>query len=267
METQQQHIRSWDDLIFENRNQTYGAYAMRQGYANGLFKSVIAAASLLGVIMLSGNSPTERGLPPVEPKDSIVLMPEVFDIKPDIEPPAPKGVTPPAPPQPADLAVRVVLHDPVTPDSLLTPAPTDVTLTAPKSGDGIPGGTGTEPSTGSSNGLGTDSGIDTNREYTHVQVMPSYPGGYEGMMKFLKKKLRYPRAAEMNRIEGTSYVQFVIDPQGNVTNVKVLTGFHALCDKEAARVIGLVEKWNPGIQNDRNVSVRMVMPIRFKLSD
>jgi protein TonB len=66
-------------------------------------------------------------------------------------------------------------------------------------------------------------------------------------------------------IEGKVYVQFVVDKDGTLTDIKALKGIGAGCDEEAVRVIGGSPKWKPGKQRGRPVKVRMVLPIIFKL--
>jgi periplasmic protein TonB len=268
METQQQQIRSWDDLIFENRNQAYGAYAMRQGYTNGLFKSVIAAASLLGVIILSSNSPTGKDLPPFTSQDSTELTPKVFEVKPDaIKPPIQK-VTPP-PVNPGDLLERVVQHDPVDNPA---PKPDSTTTTSfssnPHDGDGSVDGVDDGTTSSAGENYGADSlATSTNKTHDFVEVMPVYPGGYKALMEYISKNTRYPSSSQRVGNQGTVHVQFVIDASGAVTDVKVIRGVDAACDKEAARVISKMKPWHAGNQNKRAVKVRMVLPIKFKLND
>lgn len=268
METQQQNIRSWDDLIFQNRNQAYGAYAMRQGYTNGLLKSVIAAASLLGVIMLSSNSPTDKDLPPVTPQDSIILTPKVFDVKPDeIKPPVKKTTLPV--PNPSDLLERIVQHDPIDkpvpkPDSTITSSFSSNTSDGSGTDDGVDDGASS--STGEN--YGADSlALSNNKTHDFVEMMPSYPGGYKALMEYIGKNTRYPTSSQRVGSEGVVHVQFVIDMTGAVTDVKVLRGVDAACDKEAARVISKMKPWNAGVQNKRKVKVRMVLPIRFEIKN
>ncbi len=105
------------------------------------------------------------------------------------------------------------------------------------------------------------SGPDT---FTEVENQPEFPGGYEAMMKFIGKNLIYPRAAVKKKIEGVVYIQFTIGRDGSVSDVTTIRGFSTECDLEAERVISLMPKWKPGRLKGENVSVRFVMPIKFK---
>ncbi len=66
-------------------------------------------------------------------------------------------------------------------------------------------------------------------------------------------------------IEGKVFVEFVVDKDGTITNVKAIKGIGAGCDEEAKRVIEGAPKWSPGKQRGRPVKVRMILPITFKL--
>jgi periplasmic protein TonB len=98
-------------------------------------------------------------------------------------------------------------------------------------------------------------------------VMPRYEGGLQAMTKFIQKRLKYPNSARQIGMEGTVFVRFVIDTDGAVKDVEVIKGIYGDCDREAARVIALLAEWKPGMHNHLPVSVRMVLPINFKISN
>ena len=102
------------------------------------------------------------------------------------------------------------------------------------------------------------------RIFGKVEKQPEYPGGYEKMMIFLRKKMTYPKAAVRERIEGTVYVAFVIDEEGRVNDVRTLRGISRECDAEAERVVRLMPNWKPGKLHGKPVPVRFVLPIKFK---
>lgn len=99
----------------------------------------------------------------------------------------------------------------------------------------------------------------------YVEQMPSFPGGDAAMLEYLKQSIVYPPDAVDNNIQGRVYLQMVVDKDGNVTDVKVVRGVHALLDKEATRVVKAMPKWTPGMQNGKAVSVRYTLPINFTL--
>lgn len=102
-------------------------------------------------------------------------------------------------------------------------------------------------------------------EYTEKEVIPFPANGMEGLYRFIVRKIKYPKAAAKNGIQGRVFVQFIVDKDGSVIDVEVLKGIGKECDEEAIRVMKLMKNWHPGIQRGQPVKVRMVMPLMFKL--
>jgi protein TonB len=100
---------------------------------------------------------------------------------------------------------------------------------------------------------------------TFVEQMPEYPGGYEAILAYLNKNLLYPELAKENNISGQVMVSFVVNEEGDVSDVKVSKGIGGGCDEEAARVVAQMGHWKPGKQNGRPTKVRYQLPIRFAL--
>lgn len=99
-----------------------------------------------------------------------------------------------------------------------------------------------------------------------VEDQPSPPGGMGAFYKFVGKSMKYPNQARRMGIEGRVFVQFVVDKDGTLTDIKAVKGIGAGCDEEAVRVLKSAPKWKPGKQRGRPVKVRMILPITFKLS-
>jgi TonB family protein len=98
-----------------------------------------------------------------------------------------------------------------------------------------------------------------------VEEMPEFPGGMAEAMKFLAKNIKYPVAAQQAKIEGRVIVQFVIEKDGSVSDVKVMRGVNSELDAEAIRVVSMMPKWIPGKQRGKAVAVKYTMPIMFRL--
>lgn len=96
-------------------------------------------------------------------------------------------------------------------------------------------------------------------------VMPSYPGGSQVLLKYLQTQIRYPSDARKMKVEGRVVVSFVVDKDGWVTNVSVLKGVFPSLDREAVRVVSGMARWNPGMQNGKPVKVKYSLPISFRL--
>lgn len=100
-----------------------------------------------------------------------------------------------------------------------------------------------------------------------VEKMPTFNGNNKLLKKFITNNLRYPDKARKSGTEGTVYIEFVIDIDGSVIDIKVLRGVSPEFDNEAIRLIKLTNKmWTPGKQQGKKVKVRKVLPIKFTLS-
>lgn len=98
-----------------------------------------------------------------------------------------------------------------------------------------------------------------------AEKMPEFPGGSEALYAFLQKELRYPEVARNSGIQGTVLVEFVVERDGKVSNVKAAASLFPDCDEEAIRVVKLLPKWNPGEQMGKPVRCYFNIPIRFTL--
>jgi periplasmic protein TonB len=103
--------------------------------------------------------------------------------------------------------------------------------------------------------------------FTIVEDPAEFPGGMQAFYKYVGDNMSYPSQARRMGIEGRVYVQFVVDKEGNVTEVTAVKGIGAGCDEEAERVLRESPKFKPGKQRGRAVKQRMVIPIIFKLSN
>jgi len=106
---------------------------------------------------------------------------------------------------------------------------------------------------------------DADEIFSIVEDQPTPIGGISAFYQYIQKKMKYPAQARRMGIEGKVFVQFVVDKDGSITEVKAIKGIGAGCDEEAVRVIQGSPKWKPGKQRGRAVKVRMILPITFKL--
>ena len=98
-----------------------------------------------------------------------------------------------------------------------------------------------------------------------VEETAAPPGGMQAFYEFVGKKMKYPAQARRMGIEGKVFVEFVINRDGSIVDVKAIKGIGAGCDEEAVRVVQSSPKWSPGKQRGKPVRQRMVLPITFKL--
>jgi protein TonB len=107
---------------------------------------------------------------------------------------------------------------------------------------------------------------DYDKTFTKVEIESSYPGGPSAWMRYLNKTFRYPQEAQDNEIQGTVVVQFIVDKEGNVSDVEAVSGpTNGGLRDEAIRVIKKSGKWEPAVQNGRKVKSYKKQPITFKL--
>ena len=250
---------SLDDLVFEGRNKSYGAYFLRQKYGRHIMLALLLAAIFY---ILAFSSPyiismlTPAGAPIAK---KVVKVSEL-----SAPPPIDKNVPPPPPKLPPPPK-RVVFTPPVIkPDEEVkqedVPPPQDE---APKVDPG--------PTADANTDYNFDAAPAVVEEvkpqiFTYVEQMPEFPGGLTELTKFLSKNLRYPPAARENGIEGRVVLQFVVDESGKISDIQVLRDIGGGTAEEAQRVVKMMPPWKPGKQNGNPVKVYYKLPVTFKLS-
>ena len=99
-----------------------------------------------------------------------------------------------------------------------------------------------------------------------VEEKPTFQGkDANEFSKWVNSHLEYPEIAKENGVQGRVTLQFTVNPDGSVSNVKVLRGVDPSLDKEAVRVVSASPKWKPGKQRDRAVKVTYTFQVYFQL--
>ena len=98
-----------------------------------------------------------------------------------------------------------------------------------------------------------------------VEQLPEFPGGMVEFMKWLTKNLKYPILAQQQQIEGKVVVSFIVNKDGSIVNIKLEKSIHPLLDREALRVMRMMPKWKPGIENAKPCRTLFAIPVVFKL--
>ena len=98
-----------------------------------------------------------------------------------------------------------------------------------------------------------------------VEQMPSFPGGPSALMQYLNSNIKYPVVAEENGVQGRVVCTFVVEKDGSITDVRVVKSVDPSLDKEAIRVVKSMPKWIPGKQNGSAVRVKYTVPVTFRL--
>jgi protein TonB len=106
---------------------------------------------------------------------------------------------------------------------------------------------------------------DVDQIFLVVEESATPKGGMAAFYKYVSEKMKYPAQARRMGIEGKVFIEFVINRDGSITDVKLMKGIGAGCDEEAIRVVQSAPPWNPGKQRGKPVRQRYVVPIIFKL--
>jgi protein TonB len=269
---------SLDDLVFEGRNQAYGAYQLRQSY-NGHVRKALGIMGGLCALLLVGSATWQRQSPlaiieHTKPLELTKVVPPTYIVEPPkpLAPPAAPSqprLAPPATHAAASTPTKVVKDELVAPKPITTQVETSVDLselttstTASTVGTGSPTGTGT--STTATEG-GTGTGAAVTGPYVVVEKMPEFAGGNAALMRYLRDHLRYPSAALRAQAEGRVYVSFVVQADGTIADIKVPKGLGFGLDEEAQRVVRQMPAWTPGQQSHHAVPVRFTLPITFRI--
>jgi protein TonB len=252
-----------DEVIFEKRNKEYGAYFLRKAYDKNVSKALIITVALLlltvFIPLIAKYISDERFF-----RTGPVQGPEIIVIgKPNdvIDPPPP----PPLPPD-IDIEKKVKFQAPNVVDTTsdLGPILTQVELSEQKSNDPI-GDIDLKVDPDQNEKKVIDEYDNRILDIGGVSEKPIFPGGEEAMFQFVADNMKYPAMALDNGIQGTVFIEFVIEPDGSLSNIIIKKGIGAGCDEEAERVVSLMPKWTAGKQNNVSVRVRAVMPMKFRL--
>ncbi len=107
--------------------------------------------------------------------------------------------------------------------------------------------------------------VEETKIFTVVEQMPMYPGGDAALMGYLRDNIHYPTVAAENGVQGRVVVGFVVERDGSITDVKVLRSVDPSLDREAMRVVKSMPRWTPGKQNGSAVRVKYQVPVTFRL--
>lgn len=104
------------------------------------------------------------------------------------------------------------------------------------------------------------------RAFSSVEEMPKFPGGDKALAKYLAENIRYPESAKKEGIEGKVYVEFIVEADGSLTNIRILRGLQADIDKETIRAVKGMPKWVVGKQAGKAVRVIYTLPVEYRLN-
>jgi protein TonB len=263
----------WLDVVFDQKNKSYGAYALRRQSSSDTAKALLIAGTLFVLLFLSpkiitlikGND-TIEDVP--DKTTTVVTVQSPPPVNPETPPPA--AIEPPPakqrqikfPPPIVVVDSKVIDADPVQVKDLIAADP------GQKDIDGDPDGTVVvinTPGQGPKNAdvVGDNHVYD---RFSPLEVQPIFPGGMDKFYKYLSKAIRYPAAAQEANIQGKVFLSFIIEKNGTLSDIKVERKLGYGTDEEAIRVLNASPRWMPGIQNGREVRVKYNIPINFSLA-
>lgn len=271
---------SLDDIVFDGRNRHYGAYELRALYQRHMTRALIIATAVCALLL------TFPVLAHLLKKEAVVAPPVIVEAKPMVidetitpptiitPPPAASrpAVQPPQPPTMRDVVPIVTTDNKVTQedkvpdrDELIDKNPGLVTAAGEPGAD-----LNSDLRDLNTGNKGGETGIGetvTEKPYFSVEQMPQLPGGggTAAIVAAIQKSVKYPSLALRNGVEGRIFVSFVVNSQGDVSDVKVVKGLGSGLDEETIRAVNALPKFIPGKQNGRAVSVAFTVPISFKI--
>lgn len=252
-----------DDIVFEDRNQAYGAYQLRKDSSRFLRISLFIGlflASVVSAFSLSKNQPELITKEIVVDVDVVNIEPKLPKVEEILPPPPQEQVI-----QQASIAFNEMVAqvdntvvDDIAPsiDDLQNKVISNVTVENPVIGE-----------TPIINNVTSDPVVKKEDYILFPSQMPEYVGGTMAMMQYLGQAIEYPRQARDNGIEGIVYVSFIINTDGSISDATAVRGIGFGCDEEAVRAIMSMKKWIPGKQNASPVRVKTTIPIKFELED
>ncbi|MEO8759906.1 MAG: TonB family protein [Bacteroidia bacterium] len=252
-----------NDIVFEERNHTYGAYQIRRDYNKRvtfiLGGMILFTLAVFGVKLILDHKSNDSTL------NNVKLDVTQLDLTPPVDP---KDPPPPPPPPPPPVVETIKFTPPVIKDDAVEDEPPPPQEKVAETNVG----TTTQEGTGEDVAIPSDAGTGPVEEkapevFTVVEQMPDFPGGPGEMMKYIQKNVHYPEIEKEANIQGKCFVKFVVETDGSISNVEILKGVTggSGCDKEAVRVVKSMPKWSAGKQNGRPVRVYYNLPIVFRL--
>lgn len=265
---------AWCDLVFEGRNQTYGAYKLRKGTGKrnlwSLLIVLIAAVVIFSAIAIKNVIQANQR---VAVTTGVELSQIQTKKQPNVEKKTPVKIEQPKQVEKVKSSIKftapvIKKDEDVKPEEEM------------KNQDDLQK---TKTTIGAFNVQGNDEvggevlkakeeiaqpeppKEEENKVFDVVEEQPSFPGGQGALMQWLSDNIKYPVIAAENGVQGRVIVQFVVSKTGSISDVKVVRGVDPSLDREAVRVVSQMPKWTPGRQNGTTVNVRYTLPVTFRL--
>lgn len=244
---------TWEEIIFEHRNKTYGAYLLRYNYPSYLTFSALLVISIFLLLMIGFNISRVNKKQTHIIKEITVISYNELSEPPPIEKTyvPPKKVAKKQPEIEKYIAPEVVIEEIEEPEEIVIVEEVEE----------IPEETSEESED-------TES-IDGDESSEPVEpvfdINPAFPGGGGSFEDWLAQHLRYPIAAKRMGIEGTVIVGFFVNEHGDISDIRIEESLHRLCDREAMRLVRIMPPWVPGVKRGMTAGGRHFVEIPFIL--
>lgn len=258
--------QSMNEIVFEHKNKDYGAFPLRQLYHKNLKMAIFIT---LSIFLLSTVVPyviKHFNLFNKEVPLNLETRSYVLTAPPSINPLQPVQPPPPKLDQVKRPTEKFVEIEAAKKEITNEPPPPTITDLANKDIGNIKKDSVDKNNTQANKDNNATGSSGEGKIWTRVEKPPQFIGGEEAYFRYLDENIDYPAEAEKKKIEGTAWISFVVSPDGSIGQVAVnKTSGNKLLDEEAMRVISIMPKYKPGIQNGHAVKTICVLPITFYL--
>jgi protein TonB len=273
--------KGWLDVVFEKRNHDYGAYELRNHNSSTTVKALLLSSTFYVFLFLApglidrfrDHSPIEQIVKIV---DVTVQPPPLVDKKKVADPIVMHSSEKRNAAQASRPRNNQVMFPPpiVKPDEQVhdTPPQIEDLKNADPGQATISGDPGADIVVTGPVGTGTDHGenvaVEDSKiyEFSSLESVPQFPGGMNKFYEYLRTTVKYPEMARENNIQGKVFVSFVVEKNGELTDVRVEHRVGGGLDEEAVSVLKRSPRWIAGIQNGHPVRVKYNIPLNFTLA-
>ncbi len=252
---------SWTSMVFENRNQAYGAFMLRKLYEKHLIVAFLMSMSFVSLFIIGiycaqlSQNAIINSLPLIEERSDrvIEILGNPFERKSEI-------VTAKSASSIKKSNRPIVVADQETVEEEQNTASEIVSADI---------GGNLEGSSAGGNASGTEAPViiqELPPALPEVFLVADTMPYFHDLQKYLSRHINYPKRAANSGIEGKVFIQFVIDEKGSMSQLKVIKPLGFGCEEESIRVLSQMPPWKPGKSGNRAVKVRLTIPINFKLN-
>ena len=256
MAKEKKFIPKFDDIVFEKRNQEYGAYRLRKRYNRNVMIAMLIGIIIIGTAVITPylNAKALENQKRREQKMVEIKMENLDQPQENIAPP------PPPPPPPAETVVQIKYVAPVVVDSV---KPEDIqVMTADQAQVEVKNEEVQVVEQVQQEVIQEEAPVAI---FYVVEEMPAFPGGDVALLNFINSNIVYPDIARENNIQGKVILKFCVTYKGTIEQIEVVKPMDKALEEEAIRVIKMLPNWKPGKQGGKPVNVWFTVPVIFQL--